>query len=66
MLDLWSNFNQVQYSVVTLCTGLPKLAKVRQDSTGVEVVSDHATSRSQTGPNVRLDNKPRLHSLFGQ
>ena len=52
--------------VVTAYTCLPKLAKVRQDSTGIEVVSDHATSRSQAGPNIRFDNKARLHSLLGQ
>lgn len=52
--------------LVIVYTRLPKLAKVRQDSTGIEVVSDHATSRGQAGPNIRFDNKPRLHSLLGQ
>lgn len=50
----------------TVYACLPQLAKVRQDSTGAEVVSDHTTSRSQAGPDVRLHNKPGLHSLFGQ
>lgn len=51
---------------VTVYTSVPQLVKIWQDSAGTEVVSDHATSRSQAGPNIRLDNKPRLHSLFGQ
>ena len=51
---------------VAVYTCLPQLAEVRQDSTGAEVVSDHATSRSQAGTDVRLDNKPGLHGLFGQ
>lgn len=51
---------------VTVYAFLPKLTKVRQDSTGIEVVCDHADARSKAGLNVRSDNKPRLHRLLGQ
>lgn len=48
------------------CELLPQLAKVRQDSTGTEVVRNHADTRSQAGLNVRPNNKPRLHGLLSQ
>lgn len=51
---------------VCVCVLLPQLAKVRQDSTGIEVVCNHADARSQAGLNVRSNNKPRLHGLLSQ
>lgn len=43
----------------------PQLVEVRQYSTGIEVVGDHATSRSQAGPDVGLDDEPGFYGLLG-
>lgn len=56
----------VSVCVLAVYIHLPQLIKVRQDSTGIEVVRDHAASGSQAGPNIRLDEKPGLYSLSGQ
>lgn len=56
----------VSVCVLAVYIHLPQLIKVRQDSTGIEVVRDHAASGSQAGPNIRLDEKPGLCSLSGQ
>lgn len=62
----WAGSPQGGQACVRACELLPQLAKVRQDSTGTEVVRNHADTRSQAGLNVRPNNKPRLHGLLSQ